>query len=66
MFYAILLSISMFCQVIFLQAYLQCQYVVGVRFRSAIGGLVYRKVYNLFYIHHHQFLSIEFKIIKFI
>jgi ATP-binding cassette subfamily C (CFTR/MRP) protein 3 len=51
-FYAILLSISMFCQVIILQAYFQCQYVVGLRFRSAITGLVHRKVYNLFYIHH--------------
>jgi hypothetical protein len=60
----------MFCQIVFLQAYLQCQYVVGLRFRSAITGLVYRKVYNLFYIHHQSSLSFslftEFKIIKLI
>lgn len=50
-FYAILLNISMFCQLMMLQAYLHCLYVVGLRFRSAITGLVYRKVYYLFYIH---------------
>jgi len=43
-FYAILLGATMFCQSIFLQTYFHRQFVVGIRFRSAITGLVYRKV----------------------
>ena len=46
-FYAILLSIIVFCQIILLRAHFQCQFIVGLRFRSAITGLVYRKVHNL-------------------
>ncbi len=45
-FYAILLSGIVFCQVIFLRAYFHSQFLVGLRFRSAITGLVYRKVKN--------------------
>ncbi|CAF1480489.1 unnamed protein product [Rotaria sordida] len=46
-FYAILLSTIVFCQVIFLRAYFHCQFLVGLRFRSAIIGLVYRKSLKL-------------------
>jgi general stress protein CsbA len=45
-FYAILLSTMVFCQVILLRAYFHSQFLVGLRFRSAITGLVYRKVKN--------------------
>ncbi|CAF3899223.1 unnamed protein product [Adineta steineri] len=46
-FYAILISTMVFCQVIFLRAYFHCQFLVGLRFRSAITGLVYRKSLKL-------------------
>ena len=52
MFYVTLLSTSMLLQVILVQAYIHGQYVISLRFRSAISGLVYRKVYNSFPIHH--------------
>ena len=43
-FYAILLGTTVFCQTLFLQAYFHRQFVVGIRFRSAVTGLIYRKV----------------------
>ncbi|UJR14426.1 hypothetical protein I4U23_001423 [Adineta vaga] len=46
-FYAILLSICVFCQTILLRAYFQSQFMTGLRFRSAIIGLVYRKSLKL-------------------
>ncbi|CAF0750239.1 unnamed protein product [Rotaria sp. Silwood1] len=46
-FYALLLGATVFCQTLFLQAYFHRQYVVGLRFRSAITGLVYRKSLKL-------------------
>ncbi|CAF3222819.1 unnamed protein product, partial [Rotaria sp. Silwood2] len=46
-FYAILLSITVFCQIILLRAYFHCQFLIGLRFRSAITGLVYRKSLKL-------------------
>ncbi|CAF0918354.1 unnamed protein product [Adineta ricciae] len=46
-FYAILLGAAVFGQTLFLQAYFQRQYLVGLRFRSAITGLVYRKSLKL-------------------
>jgi hypothetical protein len=65
-FYAILLSITVFCQVMFLQAYYQCQFPVGLRCRAAIMGLIYRKVHSLHYSLFHWFFSVEFEIVKFI
>ncbi|CAF4550989.1 unnamed protein product, partial [Rotaria magnacalcarata] len=44
LFYAALLGATVVCQTLFLQAYFHRQYVVGLRFRSAITALVYRKV----------------------
>ena len=67
-FYAILLSITVFCQIILLRAYFHQQFLVGLRFRAAITGLVYRKVYNLYHSHYYLYLvffSIEFKIVEF-
>jgi len=55
-FYAILLSITVFCQIILMRAQLHSQFIVGLRFRSAITGLVYRKVCYLFHTHHHESL----------
>ncbi|CAF3925067.1 unnamed protein product [Rotaria sp. Silwood2] len=46
-FYAILLGATVFCQTLFLQAYFHRQYIVGLRFRSAITGLIYRKSLKL-------------------
>ncbi|CAM4943622.1 unnamed protein product [Rotaria socialis] len=46
-FYASLLSIVVFCQIILLRAYFHCQFLVGLRFRSAITGLIYRKSLKL-------------------
>ncbi|UJR25517.1 hypothetical protein I4U23_006863 [Adineta vaga] len=46
-FYAVLLGAAVFCQTLFLQAYFHRQFVVGLRFRSAITGLVYRKSLKL-------------------
>ncbi|CAF4075111.1 unnamed protein product, partial [Rotaria sordida] len=46
-FYAILLSTTVFCQIILLRAYFHCQFLIGLRFRSAITGLVYRKSLKL-------------------
>ena len=46
-FYALLLSISVFCQIILSRAHFQTQFIVGLRFRSAIAGLVYRKSLKL-------------------
>jgi hypothetical protein len=43
-FYAILLGATVLCQTLFLQAYFNRVYDIGLRFRSAITGLVYRKV----------------------
>lgn len=43
-FYAVLLGAATFCQTIFLQSYFHRQFILGLRFRSAITGLVYRKV----------------------
>jgi len=43
-FYAILIGATVFCQTLFLQAYFHRTYCIGLRFRSAITGLVYRKV----------------------
>jgi hypothetical protein len=43
-FYAVLLGATVYCQTLFLQSYFHRQYIVGLRFRSAITGLVYRKV----------------------
>lgn len=43
-FYAMLLSLSVFCQIIFMRAYFHNQFILGLRFRSAVTGLVYRKV----------------------
>jgi hypothetical protein len=43
-FYAVLLGTTVFCQTLFLQAYFHRQFIIGLRFRSAITGLVYRKV----------------------
>ena len=42
--YAILLSIVVCCHTILLRAYYHCQFFVALRFRSAIIGLIYRKV----------------------
>ena len=47
-FYALVLSAAVFCQILALRAYFQNQFIVGLRFRSAITGLVYRKVRYLF------------------
>ena len=69
-FYAILLSAMVFCQVTFLRSYFHRQFLVGLRFRSAITGLVYRKVgssYQLFAaISFVLFASLEFKATTFI
>ncbi|CAF4936841.1 unnamed protein product, partial [Rotaria magnacalcarata] len=46
-FYASLLSIVVFCQIILLRAYFHCQFLVGLQFRSAITGLIYRKSLKL-------------------
>ncbi|CAF4606534.1 unnamed protein product [Rotaria socialis] len=46
-FYAALLGATVICQTLFLQAYFHRQYVVGLRFRSAITALVYRKSLKL-------------------
>ncbi|UJR38757.1 hypothetical protein I4U23_031422 [Adineta vaga] len=46
-FYAILLSTIVFCQILFLRAYFHCQRLLGFRFRAAITGLVYRKSLKL-------------------
>ncbi|CAF4181538.1 unnamed protein product, partial [Adineta steineri] len=46
-FYAILLSTCIFCQTVLCRSFFQCQYLVGLRFRSAITGLVYRKSLKL-------------------
>ncbi|CAF1308417.1 unnamed protein product, partial [Adineta steineri] len=46
-FYAILLSTCIFCQIVLLRSYFQCQFLVGLRFRSAITGLIYRKSLKL-------------------
>jgi hypothetical protein len=55
--YAIFLSITVFCQIIFQRAYFQCQFFVGLRFRAAITGLVYRKVdYSSSYIYVYLIL----------
>jgi hypothetical protein len=51
-FYGLLLSLSVFCQIILTRAHFQNQFLVGLRFRSAITGLVYRKVCYPPYIHH--------------
>lgn len=48
-FWAILLSTTVFCQIVLLRAYFQCQFLVGIRFRAAVTGLVYRKVGILFF-----------------
>ncbi|CAF0998002.1 unnamed protein product [Rotaria magnacalcarata] len=47
LFYAALLGATVVCQTLFLQAYFHRQYVVGLRFRSAITALVYRKSLKL-------------------
>ncbi|CAF0741409.1 unnamed protein product [Adineta ricciae] len=46
-FYALVLSAAVFCQILVLRAYFQNQFIVGLRFRSAITGLVYRKSLRL-------------------
>ncbi|CAF3495114.1 unnamed protein product, partial [Rotaria sp. Silwood1] len=46
-FYAILLSITVFCHIILLRAYFHQQFLIGLRFRSAVTGLVYRKSLKL-------------------
>ncbi|CAF3640789.1 unnamed protein product [Rotaria sordida] len=46
-FYAVLLGATVLCQTLFLQAYFHRQYIVGLRFRSAITGLIYRKSLKL-------------------
>ncbi len=56
-FYAILLSVTVFCQIVLLRAYFQCQFLVGLRFRAAITGLVYRKVSHLHGAHQRIDLS---------
>lgn len=43
-FYAILMGAAVFGQTMFLQGYFSRAYCVGLRFRSAITGIVYRKV----------------------
>jgi hypothetical protein len=48
-FYAILLGAAVLCQTLFSQAYFNRVYVIGLRFRSAITGLVYRKVGFVYY-----------------
>ncbi|UJR17989.1 hypothetical protein I4U23_004890 [Adineta vaga] len=53
-FYAILLSVMVFCQVIFLRTYFHCQFLVGLRFRSSITGLVYRKSLKLTNASKHE------------
>jgi hypothetical protein len=58
-FYAILLSITVFCQIILMRAHFQNQFVVGIRFRAAITGFVYRKVIYLSYVCHY--LSMVFQ-----
>ena len=65
-FYSILLGSAVFCQTLFLQAYFHRQFTVGVRFRSAITGLIYRKVSRSEKIRSFVFQSFrsEFKIIK--
>ncbi|CAF3803663.1 unnamed protein product [Adineta steineri] len=46
-FFAVLLGACTFCQTLFLQSYFHRQFTVGLRFRSAITGLVYRKSLRL-------------------
>ncbi|CAF1543369.1 unnamed protein product, partial [Didymodactylos carnosus] len=46
-FYACLLSSVVFVQTLFLQAYFHRQFLVGLRFRSATTGIVYRKSLKL-------------------
>ncbi|CAF1432502.1 unnamed protein product, partial [Didymodactylos carnosus] len=46
-FYAFLLGANGFCQTLFLQAYFQRQFTIGMRFRAAATGLVYRKSLKL-------------------
>ena len=68
-FYAILLSVLVFGQLILLRTYFHSQFLVGLRFRSAITDIVYRKVtnsYSLFPCMSFLLFLLEFKIIKFI
>ncbi|CAF1143852.1 unnamed protein product [Adineta ricciae] len=53
-FYALSLSTIVFCQVIFLRTYFYSQFIVGLRFRSAICGLVYRKTLKLSNASKHE------------
>ncbi|CAF3642109.1 unnamed protein product [Adineta steineri] len=46
-FYAMLLNVAVFIQIILTRTYFQTQFMVGLRFRSAITGLVYRKSLKL-------------------
>jgi len=48
-FYAVVMGAVVFCQTLFLQSYFHRQYIVGLRFRSAITGLIYRKVNFCFF-----------------
>jgi hypothetical protein len=66
-FYAILLGATVLSQTLFLQAYFHRQFVVGLRFRSAITGLVYRKVgfVLLFLIQIRFMYYLELKIIEY-
>ena len=66
-FYAVLLGATTFCQTIFLQSYFHRQFILGLRFRSAITGLVYRKVSwngnwspGIFFVYSLEFTIIEF------
>jgi hypothetical protein len=43
-FYAILLSASILAQITLMQVYFHTQFIVALRSRAAIAGLVYRKV----------------------
>ncbi|CAF1344492.1 unnamed protein product [Adineta ricciae] len=54
LFYAMLLSVMTFCQAIFLRTYFHYQFLVGLRFRSAISGLVYRKTLKLSNASKHE------------
>lgn len=53
-FYAVVLSITVFCQIVLMRAHFQNQFLVGIRFRAAITGFVYRKVCCSLNIHHHH------------